>query len=68
MFAPKSKPTTTNDGPISPLMKSLWHHFASGLIETPGGHYLAITATVTTFTVGSIFAQDNDQTEHGRPG
>jgi hypothetical protein len=62
LFAPKSKQTTTNDVPISPLMKSLWDHFASGLIGTPGGHYLAITATVTTFTVGSIFAQDNDQT------
>ena len=48
-------------------MKSLWHHFASGLIGTPGGHYLAITATVTTFTVGSIFAQDNDQTNMVAP-
>lgn len=43
-------------------MKSLMHPFVSNLMGTSGGRYLAITATVTTLTVGSIVAQEFDQT------
>ena len=48
-------------------MKSLWHPYVWNLMGTSGARYLAITATVTTFTVGSIFAQDNDQTNMVAP-
>src|SRR4029434_5746122 len=67
LFAPSQNQQPLTTGLSQPLMKSLWHHFASGLPGTPGGHYLAITATVTTFTVGSIFAQDNDHTNMVAP-
>jgi hypothetical protein len=48
-------------------MKSLSHLFVSNLMGTSGGRYLAITATVTTFTVGSIVAQEYDQTNMVAP-
>ena len=48
-------------------MKSLLHPFVSDLMGTSGARYLAITATVTTFTVGSILAQEYDQTNQVAP-
>jgi hypothetical protein len=48
-------------------MKSLLHPYVSNLMGTSGGRYLAITATVTTFTVGSILAQEYDQTNMVAP-
>ena len=48
-------------------MKSLLRPYVSNLMGTSGGRYLAITATVTTFTVGSILAQEYDQTNMVAP-
>jgi hypothetical protein len=48
-------------------MKSLLHPYVSNLTGTSGGRYLAIAATVTTFTVGSILAQEYDQTNMVAP-
>jgi hypothetical protein len=59
---PASQTNNYYDEPISTLMKSLLHPYVSNLMGTSGGRYLAITATVTTFTVGSILAQEYDQT------
>jgi hypothetical protein len=59
---PASQTNNYYDEPISALMKSLLHPYVSNLMGTSGGRYLAITATVTTFTVGSILAQEYEQT------
>jgi hypothetical protein len=48
-------------------MKSPLHPFVPTLLGKLRGHYFTITATVTTFTIGSIVAQASDQTNMPAP-